>query len=457
MTIKNITGNHMTLEQFKTLVAAGELQAALESSDLIKEKDRYFFYEKAKAQLALLNYRAAVSEIDSVLAIKSDWLGAHAIKVTALLALELKIELMASLFDMINNSITINDRYTIFKNLFDKILDSNLAEKMSLLSCCLEYYRYVCGQDGLYLFFSGVVDSNRGYYESASKKFGLLDSRDIDNLGRHATGALSFRFGKDLEDISSGLCAYKQNISILKERSNIAPNAESIIMSACDSAYFEMFSDVFISSFCYYLKNKVCHIHVVNPTDAVVNKAEAISRRLNNVNFSFEWSGFNTPAYFAISRFVILEQIMDFYGLDVLVCDIDAAFVGEFSVGKILSDHYNIVVKADNKCNLHSYPWRGLAAGFFAVKNNYMTTEYIRSLKSFVMSFILDSPHKNIWYFDQTAIYCLLKHFTERSKNFASSFIYGETSKMIVYPNFRIETKEEFVQKHMKENFLVDL
>lgn len=441
----------MKLEEFKGLMAAGRFQEALEASEMIGTKDRYFFYERAKAQLALRNYRAAASEIDSVLAIKSDWLGAHGIKISALLALGDDAELAAAVLVMINQAAEVSDRHGVFRTLFNEILDSNLEKKLSLLSCCLEYYRYVCGQDCLYLFFSGVVDSNLGYDESASKKFGLLADRDIDSLGRHSTGALSFRYGKDLVQIISGLSAYKQKISVLKKRVDLSFGAESVIFAACDSKYFEMFADVFISSFAYHLKNKICHIHVVDPTDAVIDKANKISQCLNNFNFSFERSGFNAPIYFAASRFIVLEQIVDLYGLDVLVCDIDAAFVDDFSVGEILAGEHNIVIKADNRCSLHTYPWRGLAAGFFAVRNDRLSIEFVRSLKSFIMTFILDSPHDNIWYFDQTALYCLLKHFSESSDEFSSGFIHGETSKMIVYPDAKKETKEEFALSHGRQ------
>ena len=441
----------MKLDEFKGLMAAGRFQEALEASEMIGVKDRYFFYERAKAQLALRNYRAAVSEIDSVLESKSDWLGAHSIKISALLALGVEDELVAAVLVMINQAVAVSDRYGVFRSLFNEILDSKLEKKINLLSCCLEYYRYICGQDCLYLFFSGVVDSNLGYDESASKMFGLLADRDMADLGRHATGALSFRYGNDLVKITSGLSAYKQKITVLKERADVSFGSESVIFAACDSKYFEMFADVFISSFAFHLNNKICHIHVVDPTDAVIDKANRISKCLNNFNFSFERSGFVAPIYFAASRFIVLEQIVDLYKLDVLVCDIDAAFIDDFSVGEILSGECNIVIKADNRCSLHTYPWRGLAAGFFAVKNDRLSIEFIRSLKSFIMSFILDSPHENIWYFDQTAIYCLLKHFSECSEDFSSAFIYGETSRMIVYPDAKKETKEEFALSHGRQ------
>ena len=92
----------MKLDEFKGLMAAGRFQEALEASEMIGVKDRYFFYERAKAQLALRNYRAAVSEIDSVLESKSDWLGAHSIKISALLALGVEDELVAAVLVMIN-------------------------------------------------------------------------------------------------------------------------------------------------------------------------------------------------------------------------------------------------------------------------------------------------------------------------------------------------------------------
>lgn len=438
----------MKLDDIKGLMAAGKFQEALDASEMIEAKDRYFYYERAKAHLSLKSYRAAVSEIDCVLSMKSDWLGAHGIKISALLSLGVEVELAAAVFVMVNHAAGVSDRHAVFRNLFNEILDSSLEEKLSLLSSCLEYYRYICGEDCIYLFFSGVVDANRGYDETAAKKFALLSDGDVDSLGRHATGALSFRYGSDLVKVSNGLSAYKQKISVLKGINELSSGSRSVIFAACDSNYFEMFSDVFISSFDFHLKDKICHIHVVNPTDAIIEKAIVISKCLSNFNFSYERSGFNSPIYFAASRFVVLEQIVDLYDMDVLVCDIDAAFIDDFSVNHILGGEHNIVVKADAKCSLHSYPWRGLAAGFFAVKNDRLTIDFVRSLKSFIMNFILDSAHEKIWYFDQTAIYCLLKHFSQSSKSFSSGFIYGETSKMIVYPDARKETKEEFALNH---------
>lgn len=436
----------MRLENLKKLVASGEFTQALEVAKDIEVHDRYYFYEKAKAYLGLRDYRAAASEIDSVLLLKPDWLGAHSIKISALIAVKDEASVVDSLREMIAGSVMVTDRVDVFKSLFNQILDSDLNKKLHALSSALEYYRYMCGEDDLYYFFSGIVDSNLGYLESAAKKFSLINGNNIDELGRHATGALSFRYGWALDSVAHDLSGYKQKVKLLDKGVKIPVGSESVVLAACDSKYFESFGEVLISSIAGKLEGKVCHIHVVNPTEAVLKKAERFSELLGNFNFSYEISGFTSSAYYAVARFIVLEQILEIYNLDVLVCDVDAAFLSNYSLDKILSGR-DIVIKADDKCSLHTYPWRGLAAGFFAVRKGAPAVRFIRALKSYVMHFMLDSKYEKIWYFDQTALFCLINYFASGEDEVSVGFIYGETSRIIVYPDAKKETKEEFASR----------
>ncbi|MFG0353810.1 hypothetical protein ACF8LD_17645 [Pseudomonas sp. zbq_5] len=436
----------MRLDYLKKLVASGEFTRALEIASEIETHDRYFFYEKAKAYLGLRNYRAAVSEIDSVLLLKPDWLGAHSIKISALIAEKDEAGVGDSLRRMIADSVVVSDRVDVFKSLFNQILDSELEKKFYTLSASLEYYRYMCGEDNLYYFFSGVVDSNLGYLESAAKKFGLINGDNIGELGRHATGALSFKYGWELDSVAHALSGYKQKIQLLNHTLKLPVGSESVVFAACDSKYFDMFGDVLISSIAGKLEKKVCHVHVVNPTDAVFEKASRFDQLMDNFNFSYEFSGFTSSIYYAVARFVALEQILELYGLDVLVCDVDAAFLSNYSLDEILSTR-DIVIKADDKCSLHTYPWRGLAAGFFAVRNGAAAVRFVRALKSYVMHFMLDSKYDKIWYFDQTALFCLINYFSAGKDEVSVGFVYGETSRVIVYPDAKKETKEEFASR----------
>lgn len=440
----------MKLEDFKELVQKKKVLDALDIAEHITPKDRYFYYEKSKALLSIGNHEDSLKNIDKVLELKPDWLGAHSIKVSILTSLKREPDLINALVSMITASKEITDKDEVFSTLFNQLLDCTIKNKISLISFCLEYYKYINGSDSLYLFFSGIIDSSQGHLDTAAKKLSLLTSDSIKNLGRHATGALSFRYSHELERISSNLRDYTTKINFLKDCNNFNDDYSEIVFAACDSKYFDMFSEVFISSFAYNLTSKICHIHVVNPTKSTIEKANIIASSFANFNFSYEHSRFNEAIYFATARFLTLETILDFYGKDVLVCDIDAAFLADFSISEILSQNFDLVIKADDQCGLALYPWRGLAAGFLAVKNNDRAKDFIRSLKSYILNFLLDAQYDNIWYFDQTALYCLLNFFSERKLELRTRFIHGETSKIIIYPDAKKETKEEFAIKHNK-------
>lgn len=206
--------------------------------------------------LSIGEYEESLISLEKVLELKPDWLGAHSIKISTLLALKRERDMIGALLTMIGASKEVDDKDEVFSTLFNQILDSSTIDKVGILSFCLEYYKYINGTDGFYLFFSGIVDSNQGYLDSASNKFSNLSSKAIQNLGRHATGALTFRYGPELERISNNLREYNTNIHHLKTSTSFSREHTEVIFAACDSKYFDMFSEVFVSSFAHNLKKK---------------------------------------------------------------------------------------------------------------------------------------------------------------------------------------------------------
>lgn len=435
----------MNIHEFRKIIAGKDFQHALDVADNVEVKDRYFFYERAKLHLSVKKYIECIKDIDNVLAVKKDWLGAYAIKITALLNENDEKGLISTFFCLIDVDLDAEskDREKILVDKANEILDSKLLKKFELLNAVLSYELYSKGKTNFYNFFSGIVDVNFELNESAEKKFKQINS--FDNLGRHASGALSFRSLSSLDKLVNNLSGFNVKIDFIRKINS--SDWDKLIYAACDAIYFKKFAGVFLGSF---KKNMgingktALHIHVVNPDEECFLLFNNFLEDNYFLNISFEYSYCVDKVYFACSRFLVCENIMNFYDCDLLICDIDSFFVGDFSIKDLLKDN-DIIVKKDNNIKLNAYPWRSIAAGFFGVKNNQQARKYMCSLKSYLLNFLVDNLNNNFWYCDQSAIYCLNNIQYKNELFMKIGYIHGETSKIIRFPDASKETKDQFI------------
>lgn len=439
------------LEKIKNLAKQGLFEDALVIADKMESVDRYFLYERAKIYLALSRFDNALEDIEKVLALKSDWLGAHSIKISVYLRRKDSECVLKALLDLSQASKRVDDKQSVCTGVINSILDSKLDRRYDVLSVFLEHYKLTNGADNFYNFYSGVVDSNTGNFASAAKKFDSLNGDTLMTLGRHCSGALSFTYGEELVHRTSEF--YDKRFGIFFKLSNLEcfQDFQSVTFAACDSGYFNLFSELFVRSFFSTNEHKVCHLHIVNPNDEAHSRASELMSGFKLLNVSYEYTCFKDNVYYACARFMHVESIIELYKSDVFVCDIDACFVGEVSFDNLLERNFDIAIKSDVTCKLNSFPWRKIAAGFIFARNSDAALDFFKKLKSYLFFSMISRKFENIWYLDQTAIFCILNYCDESGSKINYKLLLGRTSEVVIYPDAAKETKMEFVVNNVSK------
>ena len=432
------------IENVKALNKDGNYANALIALEEVNNKDRYYYYEAAKTALGLKNYDVTIDNINKVLAMKADWVGACGIKVAALNHLRKFDGIAPALIDLINNSAKATNRESSFASIFNELLDYKVPGILIMLDAVLEYYRFKLGADDFYNFYKGIVNSNTGQLRLASSNFNSVTN--LESFGRHSTGAASFNFGENLDEILNRNEARQLTPIKFSKKKIPASTYDTVMLASCDNGYFETFIELLISSISSKLERKVFHIHVINPSKRTLAKCSEIARKYHFFNFSHEVNPAAQKLEFACSRFIRLEEFLHVYKKDVVVCDMDSCFIQDFDVDVLLRDR-DIAVKVDNKCKLHFYPWRQFIASFVVFKYNPTTLRFTKDLSKFLTYFV-DRKDRDYWYVDQTALFCLLEQHAERH-NLGYRLI-ERTSHIVLVPNAKSESKKEFVERMLE-------
>lgn len=432
------------IENVRNLNKKGNHQGALKALEGIENKDRYHYCEAAKSYLALKDYNAALVSIDKVISLKRDWVGAYGIKVSALYNQKRFDAIAPTLIDLINHSEKLTDRENSYHLVFSSLLDYKIPNILILIDCLLEYYKFKLGEDAFYNFYKGIVNANTKKLELASDNFNQITN--VEKFGVRSTGAASFNFGTSLTEVLGD--HFHKNlprINVSKKKISKS-NFDTVLLASCDDGYFNIFIDLLITSFSKKLTRKVLHIHLTNPSRTTLARCSELSEKYDFFNFSYEVNPGAQKLEFACSRFVRLEEFLNFYKKDILVCDMDSCFVADFDAQTLLDDA-DIAIKADHGCTLHYYPWRQLIASFVIFKYSPPTIMLANNLKRFLIYFI-QKQDQNYWYVDQTALFCLLEHHSENYKLRYNTI--ERTSNMVLVPDARAESKEDFVKRMIK-------
>lgn len=424
----------------------GKSHEALNLLQNVESKDRYYFYEKAKCYLGLKEYKAAIVEIDKVIEQKRDWVGAYSIKVKSLYKLKKFDSIAPVIIDLINNSARSKDRVQAFPVVFNDMLDYRVPEMLVLLGSILEYYRFKLGADDVYCFYRAIVDSNTGKLAEASDNFKKVSSFSF--FGRHSTGALSFRYGDDLKDVVSSESIRDVSSKIhFHDKSLAGFEFDSVVFVSCDDGYFNIFSDLLLASFSRVVKQKVFHMHLINPSSEVIEKCESFSDFYDFFNFSSEYKEDAEKIDYACLRYIRLPDVLSHYRRTVLVCDMDSCFVSDFDANGLLGGG-QVAIKSDDVCSLHYFPWRSYIASFVLFSFSEKVVNLALDISKFLLHFV-SRRDDDYWYVDQTALFCLLNFYAENN-NFAFQKIH-QTSGIVLVPEARQESKEEFVEKMLSK------
>lgn len=433
------------IEQIRSLNKSKKYNEAIEEINRIENKDRFYFYEAAKAYIALKKYDESIKNINEVLSLKGDWVGAAGVKISALY-LSNKIDAIIPTFLklIVNSSKTIPiEKETSI--IFNSILDYKINNVLGILDSLLDIYALKFGADELYNFYRGIVNSNTGMTDQASYNFNSIT--DFSKFGRHATGGASFKFGPSLEAvINSQDKIYSQDI-VYGNHKTFSERYNSVLFASSDDTYFNIFIDILIESISKSTKGKIFHIHLLNPSTDTLHKCNKLHIMYDFFNFSYETKRNAKKIDFACSRFIRLEEIMRFYGRDVVVCDMDSCFIGDFDMNAILNGA-DIAIKVDDKCLLKYYPWRNFIASFVAFKFNDISLNLAGQLSTY-LTYFTNKKDVDYWYADQTALFCLINYHAQKSELIYTKL--HKTSHIVLVPDAKSGSKEDFVQKMIEK------
>lgn len=104
------------------------------------------------------------------------------------------------------------------------------------------------------------------------------------------------------------------------EQSAPPVDADPVIFAACDGGYFDRFGAGFLKTVAGL---GPVHIHIVNPKPGQVAAFRAEAGKDKFLSFENAPAGFSNSRYFACARFFAANAVMQRYGRDMLMLDID--------------------------------------------------------------------------------------------------------------------------------------
>lgn len=222
--------------------------------------------------------------------------------------------------------------------------------------------------------------------------------------------------------------------------SEVAPDDVSgdyVILISCDLIYFNLYADLLYQSAMLLDDDIILHFHIICEKE----KHGCIEEELYE-NTAFSYSSFTfakgAVQYYAISRYLVLPDIMDRYSeMDVLVVDADVLLnkkIGGFvskvrkeksHVGIVSPYFQNASIDSDKsvlgftkffskaepvveKKYLRHMPWRAVKAGLIMVRNDDKGRAFSAFLASAILQLFLQRSEKVLWWLDQGVLFSIL-------------------------------------------------
>jgi hypothetical protein len=147
------------------------------------------------------------------------------------------------------------------------------------------------------------------------------------------------------------------------------------------------------------------HLHVVDPSPGLAERAAALTRTRTCLNVTVEpLPDQPSPAYFASVRFLMARQLLDLYGCDLLISDIDVEFIAD------PAPQLRGLSAAAFAC--YAYSGFGPASRYIAYLTHFSHVAGGRDVAEPIARFIrskLDVPWPFNWMLDQAAVISALR------------------------------------------------
>lgn len=168
---------------------------------------------------------------------------------------------------------------------------------------------------------------------------------------------------------------------------------DKVVMFSCDEIYWKECAFLLVDDLLAEEAGFIVHINVVNPAPETMARIRAISGDHGQVGYSFFKTATQTfgafeagvllRSIYACSRFLILPDVMKWYGRDVIVMDVDKRLKRPMS--QFLNDfspyfHHDLAINDGGRlgpgrefvCNLSVYSATEAAKNFINIIKNYM-------------------------------------------------------------------------------------
>lgn len=294
-------------------------------------------------------------------------------------------------------------------------------------------------------FYFNKVSESFKLFEKASA---LADPMDLTKpfLFKSAFGCYSVKSVLTMNSIFSGPRNVPEPVISLGEQKK----CDLVFLIGCDTGYFKRFSSSFLGTLYETNKNLTVHFHIVgNEADIHEQRKKLASELRKDRRITIEYSFEKLPAhesktYFALSRFIIANQIINHYKCDLIIGDIDAAVIGDVHLVKAHVGSGDVGADINlNPDSFRKFPWNAISGCYLYISNTPRGIEYAKSM-SHLMLDIFDPESPKTWWLDQSLLYCVTYYMSNYSWNFKLVSLIGEEAPKPFMYSIPGKSKDEF-------------
>lgn len=197
------------------------------------------------------------------------------------------------------------------------------------------------------------------------------------------------------------------------------PAERFVFLAACNEPYLDRFGEGAIRALDAQGIPTIFHLHIVAPSDALPEKIARLRAmgRVIDVHYSSEHfdaaaAGARRSAiYYACSRFIHAQQIMDRYERDALICDIDVDDFGDIRRAAAIMERFDIGWFERARMP----PPLTCSAGFVYLRRTGPTWRCNELLTKLIRQKLADCA---FWTLDQAALYSVSRYMARRHPSF---------------------------------------
>jgi len=187
---------------------------------------------------------------------------------------------------------------------------------------------------------------------------------------------------------------------------------DCVYLVCADANYFRLYSELLLNSVIEMEpENIVVHFHIINPDQEGLELAEKLTT-LSRVNYSVEYIDFpdgmsdrSKIAYYTTPRYTLIPELMDCYGTDFIVTDIDVSIKEKWNnfLGNVRK--HDLALSSGILSQQNYYPWTRVSAGLAYFGNNSLSRLYLKIVKNYITTVFDFSPSGINWLIDQNALW----------------------------------------------------